>query len=1125
MSSTQAQYDAFIEDRNKAALELGTQALTNNPNVTYGQVLSPQELQSAAIIFSPELNANARELFDQNTMNEIEASVDFENRVKPYNRAPIEYDMYERHPEYMRQVDYFNSGEGQQRSQEAFVRGNYPDDYRPFEPQAPFGIEKAKEIAAFGFDPAKEITFDNFGDQAGFRTKIGLAPRNLTKEDIEFIGNQYGLDGTYRYINPSKPSLGLVYKAKGSDEEQLVNTPYVTAEDTYKFLINEVPAIATDIALTVYGAKKFEPLLRGKDVTKDPGVIRRAGQVLGISGLSAAGAAGGDLVRLTAGVVAGAHDRDFMDILKESGMIGALAFAGTSTIGVATNIIPKLWRNATGKDVPPEFFEKIDELMRQARASEGGVASSPKGILYGNAGSVQEINDAIAELASRTGVEIKKYNPTLASATGIIEAADLENIFLKNADDETLAALYQQIKNGNQQVIDDFLKALNAEIGPDLATSGATGATTSQGIRNLVEQDVLAFEENSRAAITNMRNNLIGAEDPAVAGQTLLRQVDDAKAGEGMFPRTRTRLNEIRENYIKPFNQAWSDSLNNPLYADLTTGAGYTRAPATAWSKSTKRQSDQLLRSLDSKESKDVLMQMLGTEGGAVLKRLQGLGKEGFESPNFTLQELNNARVVLNDFASNNPNLKGAVGFARNLERGIEKQINALIDEGAKAQMEAQGINVTKKSLREYKQNTGYGEDLKGAWSNQKEAIQLSNSEIFRSLNQQQPEKVVDFLLGSSTSGSNVNTRVGQLMKVLREEGSDEVLDIQKGIASYVQRNILDQADKTPLQIVKDYREFMKLHRGTLKEIFGDNYKMFDFSPKQFEKNVIQQLQKNEDTIQFLRARFGSATNPNPSAANVVELLLETGKTQKLSGQILEDQKYLMNLIKDNPELKEQVAAVTKRYINQFILKPKQGIAGGTEIDPVALNRLITEGFGPQDVTGPVLTFDNFITPLLGKEGKEYIKLFKTLNNIVQKEVGPAVSSAAEQAILREAPATKIEYIKKFIIPPLTQFGRRVNAAEKRTNEASRRFIGKMLLDPELFRMTMNYAEGRVRAQNFIRFLTSYGTVATQDLANDLEDYDTETKTQPKRNKPDLSLSTAIEESSDTIDPFVGAFQ
>jgi hypothetical protein len=247
-------------------------------------------------------------------------------------------------------------------------------------------------------------------------------------------------------------------------------------------------------------------------------------------------------------------------------------------------------------------------------------------------------------------------------------------------------------------------------------------------------------------------------------------------------------------------------------------------------------------------------------------------------------------------------------------------------------------------------------------------------------------------------------------------------------------------------------------------------------------------------------------------------LLLETGKTQKLSGQVLEDQRYLMSLIKNNPELKEQIAAVTKRYINQSILKPKQGIAGGVEVDPAALNRLLTEGFGPPDVTGPVLTFDNFITPLLGKEGKEYIKLFKTFNNLVQREIGPATSSAAEQSILREAPATKIEYIKKFIIPPLTQFGRRVNAAEKRINEGSKRFIGEMLLDPDLFRMTLNYAEGRVKAQNFIRFLTSYGTVATQDLANDLDDYDIETKTQPKR-----KVSTPL--TDEIVDTAAGAFQ
>ena len=71
MEVTQAQYDAFIAQRDEAAKVLGTQTLTNNPNVTYGQILSPQELGSAAIIFSPELNAGATEIFDADTLNKI----------------------------------------------------------------------------------------------------------------------------------------------------------------------------------------------------------------------------------------------------------------------------------------------------------------------------------------------------------------------------------------------------------------------------------------------------------------------------------------------------------------------------------------------------------------------------------------------------------------------------------------------------------------------------------------------------------------------------------------------------------------------------------------------------------------------------------------------------------------------------------------------------------------------------------------------------------------------------------------------------------------------------------------------------------------------------------------------
>ena len=40
-------------------------------------------------------------------MSKIENSILGKQRVAPYNRAPIEYDMYERHPEYMKQLDEF----------------------------------------------------------------------------------------------------------------------------------------------------------------------------------------------------------------------------------------------------------------------------------------------------------------------------------------------------------------------------------------------------------------------------------------------------------------------------------------------------------------------------------------------------------------------------------------------------------------------------------------------------------------------------------------------------------------------------------------------------------------------------------------------------------------------------------------------------------------------------------------------------------------------------------------------------------------------------------------------------------------------------------------------------------
>ena len=53
-----------------------------------------------------------------------------------------------------------------------------------------------------------------------------------------------------------------------------------------------------------------------------------------------------------------------------------------------------------------------------------------------------------------------------------------------------------------------------------------------------------------------------------------------------------------------------------------------------------------------------------------------------------------------------------------------------------------------------------------------------------------------------------------------------------------------------------------------------------------------------------------------------------------------------------------------------------------------------------------------------------------------------------------------------------------ITAISSRQAENSRKFIGRMLLDPELFQRTMQFAQGRESTQKFISFLTSYGMVA-----------------------------------------------
>ena len=1115
MEVTNQQMEEFYSLREAAAKSLANKTLKDNPNVTYGQLLSPLELEFAAHVYSPEVKTKASTIFTPEEITQIESAVNWQERVSPYNKAPVDFDMYERFPEYQRRLDSYNEFQNdpinQVQQADTFNILDQREIDKRTEPLAPFGLEKSKEIARLGFDPSpdNQIQFKKSEDQGTFNRAVALSPRNMSISNYKFISDKLGLQGEFIYINPSKPSLGIAFKPEGEENYRVVDSPEVTVDDTAQFLGQEFPPIAGDIVATVYGGKKF-----GFGKTGPAGgLVTKTGKVLGLSGASAIGAAGGDLARLYAGKKLGYHDLNEIEMLKEAGVIGAWAFGGTAAITLSSRAILKLYKGVFSKDAPDAVFEAIDDALQASRQTD---AATP-GLLYGDDISVKQIQNQINELTDKYAAEFGQgYNPTMTTQAGTVAAADLEAVFLKNADDPKLTEIYQEIKKGNQTVIDEFVRVLSEKIGPSISGVGdATGATVSEGLRVLAQKDIDAFDEQAVEMINQIRRQVGGADDAVVAGEAVLKQVDNPQASSGpIFQRTQTRINEIRKSYLEPFNQAWNDALANPRYTNLKTGAGYTRAPAQRWLNARKGEAGQLIRRADGDEAVRELYNLIPAGSRNTIKRLTGKGEKGkFEKPNFTLNELNSARVALNDFASNLPDGKrGIARLARDLERGLEDQMNVLIREGASAEsgipMSDRAFNI--KTLNKWIENNNYGDDLRQAWSAQKEALELSNSQAVRSiLQQERPEKVAEYIFNTVAKGSKQNKPMTDLMDLLQREGSDEVIQIQEGLAAYIQREVLDAPDLPPLTIARNYRQFVKDNEGALRAVFGDEKFVSRFSnPKSFNK-VIKGLEKTNEDILRIQARFGmvKAGDPDKRVTNIVESILATGKTQKQSGLVLDDIEYLASITKNNPELKNQVAQVTKRYLLQDIITPRQG--GGFQIDAAGLDKLLKDGFGPEEVIGQRLTFDSFMTPLLGKkEGKEFIKNLKILNSMVQREVGTAPSERVAGALAKGeyGPGANVEgarMLMRLLIPPLTQTGRRATAITNRQAENSRKFIGRMLLDPVLFERSMRFAQGRESTQKFISFLTSYNMVVANDIGNEMMYYDTTDKLQKTPEKPD----------------------
>tara|TARA_R110000764_G_scaffold142246_1_gene230264 strand:- start:48 stop:3656 length:3609 start_codon:yes stop_codon:yes gene_type:complete len=1168
---------SFEERRNKMAFDLGNLPITSqNPNLLYKDYLSPTQLNTLTLE-SPVIARLATEEKGPEWLAERLKFVDKikQQKLSNYKRPPIELDIEERYPMYVRGLaQKQESDEAPLREEElggeelaqrfdrdpSFLRsiaafrenqGPTVSDDNPLvtegtlpssrertldasivdtgnrlvgNPYTPIGLDESKRLAQLGFDPFAELTSEYFkgGNSASqklasfqYRAKMGLIPRNPTVEDVEYLGKQYGLVGDYMY---SEPSLGknsrIMFRAEGDDKDawKVINSPEFTWNDTSKVLVNELPAIAGEIAAAVVGPKKFSTPLGMVGNIKD-----KTKAVAGMSALSGLGAAAGDFTRLAVGSFLGAHDRDFMDVLEESGVVAAWAVGGTFAISATAESTAKLWALITKSDVSPEYMQKIKAMYDEAKRAE----STVPGAVYDESISIDQLKLQLEDLAEEfNSTLLDGYSPTAASQAGTTEGADMEALFLKFADDPEIMEKYGAIKLNNRNVIQEVYRIIKEKIGPDTA-GAATGATTTASIRRLVEEDADLLAREGEEVITRLKTDLGGAGDSAVPG--LFKRVDDSEASSGLFQRGQSRILQIAKNYKKPFNEAWKAALENPKYARLTTGADATKEPTTAWLNARKGEVGKVLNGADADEAVREFYNLIPTDAKETLFRLQGRsskiidGESGpvvvdagrNKNPKFTLDELNQARVALNDFSSNLPNQTGITyKSARNLERGLEDQMEILIKEGASAES---GLKQGSKELDKWIQENKWGNDLVVSWTKQGEAYRLGNSTALRALMaQERPEKVVEYLISTKAKGSSENKVVTDLVTVLKQEGSEELKEIKGGIAGYIQREILNAPGLSPMAIAKNYRKFIQENEGMLKAVYGTkgyNKRFRGSTANSFEKTVIGELNRIDEGIMNAHRILGiSGPDGNKSAEFLVSKILKATPEEKQAGDLLGSIKYLAELGAKNPELEEQVAQVSKRVILQDILKARQGKSGLWEFDDQALNDFLTEGFGPKSVSGETLSFDNFYEPLLGKDGPKFFKNLKYMNDMIQRELGAKpserVASRLNKGDFGEGSNIEgVKFIQRMILSPLSKVSRRTTAISNMAAENSRVLIGKMLMDEELFDRTTRLLQGRENTQRYIRFLYSLNDVHLADIANEMDYYDTQDKEQktPKR--------------------------
>ena len=242
-------------------------------------------------------------------------------------------------------------------------------------------------------------------------------------------------------------------------------------------------------------------------------------------------------------------------------------------------------------------------------------------------------------------------------------------------------------------------------------------------------------------------------------------------------------------------------------------------------------------------------------------------------------------------------------------------------------------------------------------------------------------------------------------------------------------------------------------------------------------------LEKYEQSIKDIQKMFGTETIPNPSTTNVITGILNSSVDDIQGGIAGRKVEMLLPFLENNPVLMAKISAEIKDAISFKIVKR---IEGRTTSAPVATAISdVFEGYSIKGAGNPNNTFENVIGPLLGKGGKKYIYNLRVLDELLQRNLVPS-SKAANLTAAKKWTDPGVSWWKRMFIKPLTQRGRRFNAAERLSGTKAAKSMGQILSDQKLLDMTIKAAEGKATRRAYMKALIAWQIGTGQEAPEDL---------------------------------------